>query len=102
MGVYYLLKNTKPGIDPFSSDNLLMFMSSVKAGHEAPGLAQYVVSGKSTLTNGIGEARSEGPFGVVLKKSGYDGIVITGKSDNQVMLVSKDGHVIIEDASNLW
>jgi len=102
MGVYYLLKNTKPGIDPFSSDNLLMFMSSVIAGHEAPGLAQYVVSGKSPLTNGIGEARSEGPFGVALKKSGYDGIVITGKSENPVMLVIKDGHVSIEDASNLW
>src|SRR5690625_6451361 len=77
MGVYYLLKNTKPGIDPFSSDNLLMFMSSVIAGHEAPGLAQYVVSGKSSFTNRIGEARYEGPFVIALYNTEYDGYIIS-------------------------
>lgn len=102
MAAYYLMKKTKPGIDPLSPDNLLMFMSSVVAGHEAPGLARFVVAGKSPLTGGIGESRSEGPFGIALKRSGYDGIVISGASEEPVMLVIEDGEVKIEGAAHLW
>lgn len=33
-----LLEKTSPGIDPLGPENLLIFASSVVAGHEAPGL----------------------------------------------------------------
>ncbi|MDY0393660.1 aldehyde ferredoxin oxidoreductase N-terminal domain-containing protein [Virgibacillus halophilus] len=89
-------------MDPFSPKNLLMFMSSVVAGYEAPGLAQFVVSGKSPLTEGIGEARSEGAFGIALKKSGYDGIIISGKSETPSIIVIDDGKVSIKETPHLW
>ncbi len=102
MGAYYLLKKTQPKVDSLSPENLLMFMSSVVAGYEAPGLAQFVVAGKSPLTEGIGEARSEGPFGIALKKSGYDGIVISGRSKIPSILVIEDGEVSIKETRDLW
>ena len=58
-----LLERTSPGIDPFGPDNLLIFSSSVLAGHPATGLPRFTAAGKSPLTNGIGETRAEGPWG---------------------------------------
>jgi aldehyde:ferredoxin oxidoreductase len=43
IGTFFMLQKTEPGIDPFSQENLLIFMSSVVAGLEAPGLARFSV-----------------------------------------------------------
>ena len=76
LGTYYLLKETRHGIDPLSPENLLIFCNSVIAGYPAAGLVRYIVSAKSPLTNGIGETRCEGRWAVSLKKSGFDAIII--------------------------
>lgn len=102
MGAYYLLTRTKKNIDPLSEDNLLMFMSSVVSGHNAPGLARFTVCGKSPITGGIGEARSEGPFAVALKKSGFDGIVLSGSCEKPSVLVIDNGNIRLEPAEDIW
>lgn len=102
MGAYYLLTRTPSGIDPLSEENLLMFMSSVVGGQPAPGLARFTVCGKSPLTGGIGEARSEGPFAIALKASGYDGIILSGRCASPSVLVLEDGKVSVQDAGFLW
>ena len=102
MGAYFLLTKTRKNIDPLSADNLLMFMSSVVSGHHAPGLARFTVCGKSPITGGIGEARSEGPFATALKKSGFDGIVINGICHEPSILVIDNGNVTLESAKDLW
>lgn len=76
MGTAILYRETQPLTDPFSPDNRLIFISSVIAGIEAPGLARFSVISKSPLSNGIAESRCEGPFGTYLKGSGFDAIVI--------------------------
>ena len=68
LGVYYLLKETEPGIDALGPENRLVFANSIVAGHPGAGLVRYVVSAKSPLTNGIGETRTEGRWAVSLKK----------------------------------
>lgn len=68
LGAYYLMTRTPAGIDAFDPENLLMFLSGAVNGHAGPGLARFTVCGKSPVTGGIGEARSEGPFAVALKK----------------------------------
>lgn len=102
LGAYYLMTRTPAGIDAFDPENLLMFLSGAVNGHAGPGLARFTVCGKSPVTGGIGEARSEGPFAVALKKSGYDGIVMSGRLDAPGVLVIEDGQASIEDASGLW
>lgn len=102
MSAYYLLEKTEADIDALSPENLLMFMSGVANGHESPGLDRFVVSGKSPVTGGIGEARSEGPFAHAIKKTGYDGIIMQGACEEPSIVVIEDGVLTIEPAGDLW
>lgn len=102
LATYYLLKGTRPGIDPFDSKNLLVFTSSVVAGQPYAGLARFTVAGKSALTGGIGEARCEGPFGARLKCSGFDAIVVKGVAKQPTWIRIVDGQISFHNASDLW
>jgi aldehyde:ferredoxin oxidoreductase len=102
LGVYYLLKQTVPGIDPLGPNNLLMFASSVVAGYPAAGLVRYVVSAKSPLTHGIGETRTEGPWAIALKRSGYDALILSGIADRPTGLLIDDSQVSFFDAADEW
>jgi aldehyde:ferredoxin oxidoreductase len=102
LGTYLLLRDTKPGLDPLGSDNLLIFTSSVIAGLEGVGLARFSVVTKSPLSGGIGETRCEGPWGGALIASGYDALVVRGQSAHPVHLVIDGGGASLQPAEDLW
>lgn len=102
MGTYFMLKDTPAKIDAFDPQNALIFVSSIIAGQDGPGLAKFSVVTKSPLSQGIAEARCEGPWGEYLKGSGYDAIVITGKAKDPVYLLVEKEQVTIECAKDLW
>lgn len=102
LATQFLLRETPAGLDPFDPATLLVFASSVVAGHRAAGLPRFSVIAKSPLTGGIGEARAEGPFGVALKASGYDAILIRGRAPDPVYLVIVDGAARLVPAAHLW
>jgi aldehyde:ferredoxin oxidoreductase len=54
------------------------------------------------LTGIWGESNCGGFFGPELRKTGYDGIVIKGASENPVYLEIKENGAEIKDASDLW
>ena len=97
-----LLEHTPPLIDPLGPENLLIFASSVLAGHEGAGLPRFTVAAKSPLTGGIGETRCEGPWGVALKASGADTIVFTGASKEPVSVLLEGGRASFFPAAELW
>ena len=97
-----LLEKTEPGIDPLSGDNLLIFASSVVAGHHGAGLARFTTAAKSPLTGGIGETRTEGLWGVALKASGADVLVFTGRAERPTTVVIENGSVTFLDATEVW
>ena len=101
-GLYYLLKELKPGIDPLSPENMIVFTSSVLGGTPLPGVSRLSVLGKSPLTGGLGETEAGGWFAPELKKAGFDAIIIKGRSPKPVYLWIKDGKAEIRDASHLW
>jgi aldehyde:ferredoxin oxidoreductase len=98
----YLLTETSPRLGPFDPEELLIFASSVIAGHRAPGLSRFSVVARSPLTSGIGEARAEGPFAVALKESGYDAIIFQGRSEAPVYLLVAEGSPSILPAEEVW
>ena len=102
MAVTYLLKETPAGLDAFDPRSYLMFFAGIMSGFNAPGLARFVICGKSPQTGGIGEAICEGPFAVALKKTGYDGIIIKGACEKPSILVIDNGEYLIEPAEELW
>lgn len=97
-----LLEHTPPGIDPLGPENLLIFASSVAAGHPYAGLARFTTAAKSPLTGGIGETRTEGPWGLALKACGADAIVISGQASAPLALVVEHGAAAFLDACELW
>jgi aldehyde:ferredoxin oxidoreductase len=97
-----LLEKTEPGNDPLSGDNLLIFASSVVAGHRGAGLARFTTAAKSPMTGGIGETRTEGPWGVALKASGADVLVFKGRAERPTTVVIENGSVTFLDATELW
>jgi len=97
-----LCELTEPGIDPLSKDNLLIFSSSVVAGQPAPGLARFTTSAKSPLTGGIGETRTEGPFGAAIKGCGADIIVLLGKAPKPVSVMIDKGKVSFIESIDWW
>jgi aldehyde:ferredoxin oxidoreductase len=99
---YYLLKLLKPGIDPLSPENVLIFACSVATGAPISGWNRYTVAAKSPLTHAFGESEAAGYFGPELKFAGFDAIVIQGRAAKPTYLFIKDGDVQFRDAKDVW
>jgi len=71
----------KGKIEPFSKENALIFTVGPLTGTRFPFSSRYFVIAISPLTNIWGQASSGGFFGPELRRTGYYGVVIEGKSD---------------------
>ena len=100
--VYYLLKETKPKIDSFDPDNLLIFAPGILTGTVLPGTGRHAVGGKSPLTGALASGEAGGWWGAECKQAGFDAVVIQGKAEKPVYLWIKDGGAELRDASHLW
>ncbi len=97
-----IYEEVKPETSPFDPENKLVFMTGPLTGTLIPCTGRYVVCAKSPLTNAWGESHSGGFWARELKRAGYDGIIIEGKSEKPSYLVISDEEVTIEDAGDLW
>jgi aldehyde:ferredoxin oxidoreductase len=97
-----LYDELQPGTDPLSPENILVVMTSPLTGTGAPCSSRYDISAKSPLTGAIGHSNSGGNFGIFLKKAGWDGIIVRGKSPNPVYIEIEDAVVKIKDAAHIW
>jgi len=88
--------------EPLSQENPLMFMIGPLTGTDMPLSSRYVVSGISPLTGIWGEAHSGGNWGDELRHSGFEGIIVRGRSDKPVYLWVHNGEAEIRDARHLW
>lgn len=102
LGTYLLLRDTAPGVDPLSGDNLLVLASSVMTGHPFVGLARFSVTAKSPQSGGIGEARCEGRFGIALKGSGVDALALHGAAPAPQIVVVEEATIRLENVAELW
>jgi len=99
---YYLLRELKPGIDPLSADNILIFASTVISGAPIAGMTRFTVAAKSPLTGAYGEAEAGGFWGPELKFAGFDAVIITGKAEKPSYLWINDGKAEIRSAEKIW
>ena len=94
MAFVFLADNSKPGTDPFSPDNPLIYVTGPLSGTMGPTAGNgYAVVSKSPATGGVGEAKAHGFFGPDLKRAGYDAVIITGKADKLKYLWIDDDKV---------
>ena len=92
----------KPGIDPLSPDNVLIFGTGALTGTNAPSSGRTTVTCKGVLTNLYLKCSMGGYWGAELKYAGYDHLVVLGASKKPVYIWIDDDHVEIRDASHLW
>jgi len=102
LGLFYLLRNTPAGADPFGAENTLTFALSGLTGAPISGQSRCCVVAKSPLTGGVGSSEAGGFWPAELKFAGYDAIVVRGASPQPVYLWIKDGSFELRDASHLW
>lgn len=102
-GIKILIDNLKPGVDPFDSQNPLIYTAGATAGTMVPCTAsKFGVFAKSPATNLLGESYSTGQWGAELRLAGYDIVVITGKAPKPVYLFIDDESVQMKNASHIW
>src|SRR3989442_2350630 len=108
MGVYYLLKGLKPGANVLGPDNVFTIMLSPLTGAAISGQSRATVNAKSPLVDGIGDSQMGGFFPAEMKFAGFDGVVVTGRSEKPVYLylahagVDKEPIAELRDAAHLW
>ncbi|TFF87916.1 MAG: aldehyde ferredoxin oxidoreductase [Promethearchaeota archaeon] len=87
---------------PLSPKNILMVMTGPFCLSGIPGSGRFVVCSKSPYTGLWGESNCGGNFGAEIKKAGYDGIFISGKSDTPIFLNIENQKANFHDADSLW
>lgn len=97
-----LMEETGADTDPLSGENLLIFMTGPFAGTNVPCSGRHEVVAKSPLTGIWGEASVGGSWGVMLKRAGYDGIVVKGAAPDPLYLWINNGKAELRSASHLW
>lgn len=102
LGVKILYDELKPGIDPLSPENKLIFLTGPCTGTAFPLSGRFHVVTKSPLTGGIGDSNCGGDWGPELRFAGFDGIIVEGASEHPVYLWIHNGEVELKDASRIW
>ena len=100
--VKLLWDELKPGTDPLSPENMLIFATGPLTGFIIPNSGKMVVAAKSPLTGGYGDGNLGTMASPNLRKAGLDAIVITGKAEKPSYLLIEDDTYEIRDASDLW
>lgn len=99
----HVLYHKIPGnADPLGPDNMLGIVSGLLTGTGSLFTGRWMVTGKSPLTGGWGEANCGGDFSVAIKRCGVDGIFFTGISPEPVYLYVDDTTAVLKDAADVW
>jgi len=100
--LYDELRKDLRNFNPLSEENKVVLMTGPYTGTPAPASARFDAITLSPHTGFIGAANSGGFFGPTMKRSGIDGVVIEGKSDEPVYVSCIEGKYEIRDAKKMW
>lgn len=102
LGTKLFYDRIDPKADPLGQDNIIVIATAPLIGSQAPTAARGHMVYKSPLTGYIGTSNSGGAWAYGFKATGYDALVIRGRSSHPVFIDISPGKVEISDASHLW
>lgn len=93
-----------PEVKPFDPENKLIFTSGPANGTGAFQCSKGCLAGKSPTWYPVSSFThsTTGNFSPMMKRAGFDAIIVEGKADHPVYLWVCDGRVEIRDAYDLW
>lgn len=102
LSIKYLYEELKPGIDPLSPENKLIFMTGPLTGTSVPCSGKLAIAGKSPATGTICDCSIGGHSALKIKYAGYDAVILEGKLDKPGYLFIENDKITFEDAAELW
>ena len=102
LGTKLFVDEVSPSVDALSPENKILFATGPLTGTPTPTGGRYMVVTKSPLTGTIASSNSGGYWGAELKFSGYDVIIVEGRSEKPVYVMIEDDQVEIRDAAHVW
>src|SRR5512139_3245987 len=102
LGIYLLMKENLPGVDPLSPQNKLIFCVGPATDSRIYGSCRHGVFTKSPLTGIFSESYSGGKLAEPMSRTGFDAFILEGSCDGPVWLEITDKKVTFHDARDLW
>lgn len=102
INMYYLHKELRPGVDPLSPENVLIFGAGLLTGTLAPSASRMNISAKSPETGILGDASIGGFFPAEMRLAGFDRLIIHGRAQVPSYLYISDETIQIRDAGEYW
>ena len=102
LGMYLMLQEMDPAVDPLSPENLLIFSVSPLTGMAISGQSRMCVTTKSPLTGTAGDSQVGGFIPAAIKGNGWDSIVIKGRAAEPVYLYIDGDQAELRDGKAIW
>ncbi len=99
---YLALKEIPKGVDPYSPSNKLYIFAGPLSGLATLATSRITVVTKSPLTGSLTHSNAGGNFAYMLRRAGYEGIIVEGRAEEPVYILIKDGEVSIRPAKHIW
>lgn len=97
-----ILERCRLPVDPLGPENVLVFAVGPFANTPIWGSSRCHVSAISPQTGFFADSNFGGDFGRMLKRTGYDAVAITGKSEVPAYLLVTEESAKIEKADDVW
>jgi aldehyde:ferredoxin oxidoreductase len=91
-----------PRTDPLSEENIVVFATGPFTGSPVWGTGRGHLASLSPQTGMFCDSNFGGDFASMLKKTGFDAVIISGRADDPVYVSIHDGHALLKDAKELW
>ncbi len=89
-------------LDPLAPEAPLLILTGPLTGTAGPSTGRFVVCGKSPATGRWAESNVGGFWGPELRAAGFDGIWLTGRAPQPVVLWVRDGQAALLPAEDVW
>jgi len=102
LATYFLYKYNLTKVNPLGPDNYLIFTTGSVTGGNVWGSCRYGVFTKSPLTGYYTESYSGGKTPEAISATGFDAILIKGKSNRPIVLSIDPNGAKFNNAGDLW
>jgi aldehyde:ferredoxin oxidoreductase len=91
-----------PKVKALDPRSVIIINTGPLNGTGAPSSSRFNLTFKNVLTGGIASSNCGGIFGVMMKRAGFDGIIIKGRAEKPSRIEITDGKIEIHNAEDLW
>jgi aldehyde:ferredoxin oxidoreductase len=102
VGAWILFNELADGIEPLDPRNIIIFSVGPLTGTAFPGSARLSITSKSCMTGGINWGNVGGFFASELSHSGWNHLVISGRSSTPIYLYISNNKIEFRNAAHLW